>query len=67
MGLGLSLVRSIVEAHLGVVWAESEGGVGSTFYVWLPSGEFSGGATSGDGPSVRLEGVDADRPAASEV
>jgi signal transduction histidine kinase len=37
MGLGLSLVRSIVEAHSGVVWAESEPDVGSTFSVWLPT------------------------------
>ena len=36
MGLGLSLVHHIVEAHRGVVWVESEVGTGSTFYVWLP-------------------------------
>jgi signal transduction histidine kinase len=66
MGLGLSLVRSIVEAHLGAVWAESEEGIGSTFFVWLPSGEFVRDAASEGGPSVRLEGVDDDRPAARE-
>jgi signal transduction histidine kinase len=37
MGLGLSLVHHTVEAHDGVVWVESEEGVGSTFFVWLPS------------------------------
>jgi len=36
MGLGLSLVRNIVEAHRGVVWAESESGRGATFFIWLP-------------------------------
>ncbi len=36
MGLGLSLVRSIVEAHRGAVWVASETGRGSTFFVWLP-------------------------------
>jgi signal transduction histidine kinase len=36
MGLGLSFVRSIVEAHEGVVWVESEKGLGATFLVWLP-------------------------------
>jgi len=36
MGLGLSLVRSIVEAHRGAVWVESSEGRGSTFFVWLP-------------------------------
>ena len=67
MGLGLSLVRSIVEAHLGAVWAESEEGVGSTFFVWLPAGEISGGTSSEGGPSVRLEEADIDRPTAREV
>jgi len=37
MGLGLSLVRSIVEAHRGTVWVESEEGQGATFFLWLPS------------------------------
>lgn len=36
MGLGLSLVNHIVESHGGIVWVESELGVGSTFFVWLP-------------------------------
>lgn len=36
MGLGLALVRSIVEAHRGAVWVSSEPGRGSTFFVWLP-------------------------------
>jgi len=36
MGLGLSLVQHIVESHRGVVWVESEIGVGATFFVWLP-------------------------------
>jgi signal transduction histidine kinase len=67
MGLGLSLVRSIVEAHLGAVWAESEEGVGSTFFVWLPSGIAADGVASESGPSARLEGADGDRPAAGEV
>ncbi|MCB0293943.1 MAG: GHKL domain-containing protein, partial [Calditrichaeota bacterium] len=36
-GLGLSLCRSIVKAHLGDIWAESEGQyLGSTFFVRLP-------------------------------
>jgi signal transduction histidine kinase/CheY-like chemotaxis protein len=37
MGLGLSIVRQLVELHGGTVWAESEGeGRGTTFVVSLP-------------------------------
>jgi PAS domain S-box-containing protein len=35
-GLGLAIVKSIVEHHSGRVWAESQVGQGSTFYVALP-------------------------------
>jgi signal transduction histidine kinase len=35
-GLGLPIARTIVEAHGGKIWAESEMGRGSTFYVTLP-------------------------------
>ena len=36
VGLGLYIVRSIVDAHGGRVWAESEVGQGSRFFVTLP-------------------------------
>ena len=38
-GLGLAIVRKIILRHNGTVWAESEPGVGSKFFVSLPSRE----------------------------
>lgn len=37
VGLGLTLVKGIIETHEGLVWAESAGpGLGSCFFVLLP-------------------------------
>lgn len=38
-GLGLYIVRRIVERHNGQIWAESIEGRGSTFWVLLPCQE----------------------------
>jgi len=54
MGLGLALVRSIVEAHRGAVWVNSEVGRGSTFFVWLP--ERGRESSSGQHAAVRGSG-----------
>ncbi len=39
LGLGLAIARQIVLSHNGEIWAISEPGKGSTFFVRLPSAE----------------------------
>jgi signal transduction histidine kinase/ligand-binding sensor domain-containing protein len=51
-GLGLSIVKQIVEMHGGRVWAESELGSGSQFFIELDLKERSG-ESAGDRPPSR--------------
>jgi signal transduction histidine kinase len=36
-GLGLSLVKAVVESHNGRIWLQSQVRVGTTFYISIPS------------------------------
>ena len=36
MGIGLSIARTIVEAHNGRIWAENKAGGGAVFHISLP-------------------------------
>ncbi len=41
MGLGMCIVKYIVEVHQGEIWVESVIGEGTTAYVFLPIPDFN--------------------------
>jgi two-component system sensor kinase FixL len=51
LGMGLSICRSIIEAHGGRLWAENNPGRGATFYFTLPV-EPRSVEMSADGPAT---------------
>jgi signal transduction histidine kinase len=57
LGLGLSIAKSLVEAHGGAVSAHSDGhGRGSTFVIWLPLAETPAAGAGGGWPGIQPRG-----------
>ena len=57
MGMGLSIARTIVEAHHGQIWAENNSGIGATFYFTVPVDRGKGGGAEGRGTRERVSSV----------
>jgi signal transduction histidine kinase len=47
LGIGLSICRSIVEAHGGQIWASANAGPGMTFQFTIPTCEGAGDLSQG--------------------
>ncbi len=47
MGLGLSIARTLIEAHGGRIWAENAAERGTIFYCWFPVAATVGNQSAG--------------------
>jgi PAS domain S-box-containing protein len=52
LGMGLSISRSIIEAHGGLLWAENSPDGGATFYCTLPASEEGAGLRDKETPNA---------------
>lgn len=65
-GLGLSIVKAIVEAHRGRVWVETDEGTGSSFHCALPAAARNEAPWPGSSEPRAAEFVSPGQPAAFE-
>ncbi|WP_028582435.1 ATP-binding response regulator [Desulfogranum japonicum] len=57
MGLGLTIVHSIIIKHGGMVWVESEVGKGSCIHLYLPADEHKSGHQGVLCPDIKVKRV----------
>jgi signal transduction histidine kinase len=60
-GIGLAIARSVIEAHGGRIWAESEIGKGSVFAFELPAVKGDAGIPVGAGATIHATTIHATR------